>query len=287
MDKFYIPLENRAIISVTGDDRKNFLQGIISNDVNKVDAKNAIYALILTPQGKFLFDVFVAEIGDMLLLDAEKSRSAELLKKLSMYKLKSQLEILEATDYQPPIALLGADSLKGNPGEVKAFAADGIAFIDPRDAALGSRIIGKSEKILELLEREGYTKKPYELYEEVRVARGIPAAGIELVPEKSFPLQNNLDELHAIDFDKGCYVGQEVTARTKYRGVVRRKLYKLEIVAGTSASDNVVMFAGNQIGEIKSIAGKRAIGLLEVEETEKIPSGAVINAGTAQLKITS
>jgi len=287
MNRFYVSLENRAVISITGDDRKNFLQGIVSNDVNKVDAKNAIYALILTPQGKFLFDIFIAEISGVLLLDVEKSRSVELLKKLAMYKLKSRVEISLAAEYQVPIALLGADSLKGNTGEVKAFGVDGIGFIDPRDAVLGSRIIGKSEKIFELLEREGYVRKPYEFYEEARVARGIPTAGIELIPEKSFPLQNNLEEFHAIDFDKGCYVGQEVTARTKYRGVVRRKLYKLEVIAGAPASDEAVIFSGNQIGEVKSVAGTCAIGLLEIEEVEKVPSGTIFTAGTAQLKILS
>lgn len=221
-----IILNRRNVIVIEGPDRLAFLNGLISNDLKKIVPGQAIYATLLTPQGRFLFDFFILEHNEAYLLDVEAARSGDLLKRLRMYKLRSDIELKE-TNYKVAVSLKSA------------AAPDLLHFSDPRLPALGMRAF-----VLDAAEGD----ESLDAYEEKRMEYGIPESGIELIPEKSILLENGLDELQAIDWQKGCYMGQELTARTRYRGLVRKRLlpFKIEGVLPQAPSledDNITLLS--------------------------------------------
>jgi len=247
-------LASRKVIEISGADRKHFLQGLITNDIEKVSPTHAIYALMLTPQGKFLFDFFIIEKGESFLLDVEAGKKEEILKKLKMYKLRSSIDIKE-TDYNV-FQIFSGDY------------PDVIVFNDPRSAGiLGKRAFAK--------ELRG-TDKGEAYYDALRVEKVIPEGGKDLFAEKSFPLQNNMDEVGAIDYNKGCYVGQEVTARSKHRGVIRKRVQKFE-TSGAAKTGDAIKIEGKQVGEILSVSGNKMLALVDFEELEKAPGKAEAN----------
>lgn len=238
-------LASRTVIKLSGEDRKNFLQGIITNDINKVSETNAIYALMLTPQGKFMFDFFIIERDAAFFIDAEKAKLDEILKKLKMYKLRSKVEIAHLPEYN----VYASDSFEG-----------GIFFKDPRfSGKMGSRAFIKGEIP---------GAKDEKFYDEKRIENIIPEGGKDLFFEKSFPMQSNMEEAGAIDFNKGCYVGQEVTARSKHRAQIRKKIIKLAASGPVKTHDPITVDSRN-IGEVLSVGAGKILALVDFEEVEK------------------
>lgn len=207
-------LNNRSLIEIKGDDCKKFLQGLITNNVEKVNQNDLTYSVMLSPQGKFLYDFFIFEVDNSLMLDCFSLRRDEIIKKLNIYKLRSKVEISKNDEFR-----IGQD-LKGN----LKTDSDIISFKDPRHNSLKNRFYLKNSNPL----NQSFVSDNAD-YNFVRIKNKIAESELDLTYDKSFILEFGFDELNAIDYEKGCYVGQEPTARTHYRGEIRKKLCHVTI----------------------------------------------------------
>ena len=237
----------RKILRLTGPDTRDFLQGLITNDINKID-QGLVYAALLTPQGKYIADFFLAADGDDVLLDADGEQADALLKRLTMYRLRAKVEITE-TDLQ----------IKRGTGPAPAGA-----LTDPRHADLGWRLIGPEAG------EDGSD------WEALHVAHCIPRSGIELGPD-SYILEAGFETLNGVDFRKGCYVGQEVTARMKHKTELRKGLRQVEITGQAPVGSDIL--AGDKVvGTVFSQTGGRAIAYLRFDRAK-----GEMSAGEAQI----
>ena len=285
-DRSALLLEDRGVLTITGEDRETFLQGLISNDVRKVAPGRAVYAALLTPQGKFLHDFFLARLGDALLLDCEGARRDDLRQRLSRYRLRSKVQIADATERFAVAVLTGADAavVAGLPAEAGAAASfgGGVAFVDPRLPALGLRLILPRGDAGAVLAKTGFPAGSAGDYDELRLRLGVPDGSRDLPVEKAFLLESGFDELNGVDWQKGCYVGQELTARTKYRGLVRRRLFPVAIAGPAPEPGTPVMLGDRHAGEMRSSRGGRGLALLRLEAVSAA-GGAALTAGEARL----
>jgi folate-binding protein YgfZ len=284
----FVVLEDRSVIGVGGPDARTFLQGLISNDVNKVTPARAIYAALLTPQGKFLHDFFIAELDGRLLLDCETGRAADLLKRLTLYRLRSKVELTDLTLQLRVAAIIGdgaaaALGLGSDAGTAKAIG-NGVGFVDPRLSAMGVRAVLPAASAVDTLIGFGLPAVTIEDYHRHRLALGVPDGSRDVAVDKSFLLESNFEELNAIDFNKGCYVGQELTARTKYRGVVRKRLFRVEVDGPLPLPGTPVMLGEKEAGTMRSGLEHVGIALLRLEDVEAASkSGQRLTAGEARL----
>jgi hypothetical protein len=261
-----IRLDDRAVIAVNGPEARSLLQGLITNDIEAVGPGKAIYAALLTPQGKILFDFFVTEGDGALLIDCHREVRDALIRRLSMYKLRANVQI-EARDQ---LAVLVG--LTGRP------AGRSVTFEDPRLAALGHRSIGAIAEMPQAVAAAS-------AYHEHRLSLGVPEAG-DFGSDRMFALDADLDALHAISFGKGCYVGQELTARMKHRGTARKRLLTVDgagngaLVPGAELRAN-----GHAIGEIVTVHGSRGFALVRLDRLEEA-NGAPVDANGARVAVT-
>ncbi|HZL58301.1 MAG TPA: folate-binding protein [Stellaceae bacterium] len=276
----YASLAERGILEVAGDDRVAFLQGLVSNDVAKVAADRAVYAALLTAQGKFLHDFFIVAQGDAFYLDAEAARLADLQKRLTLYKLRSKVSFADAGARFTVAAAWGGDALGllglAGPGSAKAFAG-GIAYADPRLAALGARFLlprGGENAI----EPAGFARADAAAYDRHRLALGVPDGSRDLEIERSILLENGFEELNGVDFQKGCYMGQELTARTKYRALIKKRLLPVNVDGPLPAPGTKVMAGEQEMGEMRSGRDGAALAVLKLDalETKLTAGGATI-----------
>ena len=272
MQQFHLIAEERGLIAISGDDRTPFLQGLVSNDVSRVSADRAVYAALLTPQGRYLHDFFIAAIGDTLYLDCEAARRDDLRRRLSIYRLRSKVTLADATAGFAVALLFGPDltarfGLDGEPGTAKPWEG-GVVYVDPRLPALGARAILPRAKAGEILARAGSSPGNAADYDRLRLSLGVPDGSRDLPVEKAILLENGFDELHGIDWQKGCYMGQELTARTKYRGLVRKRLLPVEIEGALPASGTPVMVGDKEAGEMRSGADGLGLALLRLEHLD-------------------
>ena len=268
-------LPHRSVIAVGGDDRVEFLQGLISNDTTKVAPGRAVWAALLTPQGRFLNDMFVVDGGDgTLLLETERERAPALAKKLNLYKLRSKVTVEDRSAALDVAVVFGA-------GTEKVLPIDGaIAFVDPRLADLGVRVLAPLGKMAGLLQARGLAEAPLGDYDALRLSLGAPDGSRDLPVEKALLLESGFDELNGVDWKKGCYMGQELTARTKYRGLVRKRLFPVRIEGTLPVSGTTVELDGQDVGELRSGAGERAIAMLRVDAAR---GGGALTAGGARI----
>ncbi|HUN49715.1 MAG TPA: hypothetical protein VMU42_01300 [Candidatus Sulfotelmatobacter sp.] len=284
----FVVLEGRSVVGIGGPDARGFLQGLISNDVNKVSPAQTIYATLLTPQGKFLHDFFIAEFEGGLLLDCEAARAADLLKRLTMYRLRSKVDLKERGGEFHVAAIFGADAgaalgLGDEAGATRPLGGGGV-FVDPRLAAMGARTILPKATAVDVLAGCGLRPATSEDYHRHRLALGVPDGSSDLAVDKSFLLESNFEELNAIDFNKGCYIGQELTARTKYRGMVRKRLFRVEVDGPLPAPGTPIMLGEKEAGTMRSGLGHTGIALLRLEDVEAVAkSGERLTAGDARL----
>ncbi len=260
-------LEDRGVIAVEGPDARSFLQGIVSNDVTKVKSDQALWSAFLTPQGKYLYDFFLLEHEGALLLDCEVARLGDLLRRLKLYKLRSKVDVSDVSDAWRVAAVWGADAAArlGLPAGAGKVVSSGsrLAFVDPRHAAMGARLL------------QPVSAAPPDLpagdrsdWEALRIRLGLPDGSRDMEVDKAILLENGFDELGGVDWKKGCFMGQELTARTKYRGLVKKRLLPIEKDTEFSEESHTVEQEGRAVGELRSRNGRQALALLRLQALE-------------------
>lgn len=276
-------LPERGVLEIGGPDRAAFLQGLISNDTAKLDNGQAIYAALLTAQGRYLHDFLLVATGDTYLLDGEAARLPDLMRRLAIYKLRSKVTLADAGGKFSVAAAFGDDApralnLAGGTGAVPF--AGGVAFIDPRDAKLGARLIVPRENLGVLTER-GFARADAADYDRLRLSLGVPDGRRDLVPEKSLLMESGFDRLNGIDWNKGCYIGQEITARMKYRALVKKQLVPVSVSGPLPEPGTAITAGGDEIGELRSGRDGAALAVLRLDALDKAPlraGDAVISA---------
>ena len=247
-------LEDRAIIYVNGPDAKDFLQNLISNDINKVKNDFSCFASLLTPQGKFLYEFIVLKHKSGYFLDCEKSQSNEILKQLQLYKIRSKVEILNLSNefvvanfgYEKYLSIKGSKNILGF---TLKYREDPI-ILDPRNKDLGARLIINLEKLYLSLKKLDLKNDKIENYYVQSHKLGIVPKNLNQLQNKLFGIECNYEELNCIDFKKGCYVGQENTARIKLKNKLSRRLLPIEIIEGNVLKDEKIYNNDNEIGKV-------------------------------------
>jgi tRNA-modifying protein YgfZ len=240
----WLCLPARGVLALSGVDRVAFLDRLVSNSVSST---NVTYTLLLSPQGKYLHDFFIVPQGDTLLLDCAYERRADLMARLLKYKLRSAIETADVSE------------------NYKVYAGSNLAqgFADPRHPEMGQRLLVQADKQLTF---EG-TEIPYSKYEEARIQCLLPDSLLDCEFERSFPLECNFDFAQAISFKKGCYIGQELTARMHYRDLLKRRLVRLDVIGpALPVGAEVKTIEGQTVGAVSSVQGQQALARLPFEQ---------------------
>ena len=229
-------LDDRAILYINGEDAKEFLQNLISNDINKVSNVNSCFSSLLTPQGKFLYEFIIIKHKSGYLLDCEKPQAEELFKQLSLYKLRSKVEILNLSNEFVVAAFshekfLTFEAAKDQSGCTIKYREDPI-FLDPRNKNLGARLIINLEKLYLSLKKLDLHDADLKEYYSLSHRLGIVPKDLNKLKDKLFGIECNFEELNGIDFKKGCYVGQENTARIKLKNKLSKRLFPINVING-------------------------------------------------------
>ena len=247
-------LEDRAILYINGSDAKDFLQNLISNDINKVTDNSSCFASLFTPQGKFLYEFMVVKHKLGYFIDCEKSQSEEIFKQLNLYKIRSKVEILNLSNefvvasfgYEKYLSIEGAKDILGFTFK---YREDPI-FLDPRNKNLGGRLIINLEKLYLSLKKLDLKNDKIENYHTHSHKLGIVPKDLNKLKNKLFGIECNFEELNGIDFKKGCYVGQENTARIKLKNKLSKRLLPIEIIDGELIENESVFNNNVEIGKV-------------------------------------
>ena len=266
-ESIYI-LEDRGIIYINGDDAFNYLQNIISNDLKKVSDIQSCFSYLLTPQGKYLFEFIIIKHKSGYFLDCPKYQIENLYKQLNLYKLRSKVEITNLSN-EFVVAALSKENFtefnkNNNLGVTIKFREDPV-ILDPRCIKLVARIVINLEKLYLSAKKLNLKISNIEEYYQLSHSLGIPNSDTENFQNKIFGLETNSEELNAIDFKKGCYVGQENTARMKLKEKISRRIYPIEIIQGNIANDDIIKINNNEIGKIVN-SSKFSFGLFKFKD---------------------
>jgi len=247
-------LEDRGILYLNGVDTKEFLQNMISNDINKVNEDNSCFASLLSPQGKFLFAFIVAKHKSGYFIDCEKSQTEALFKQLSIYKLRSKVEIMNLSNEFVVAAFnrekfLKFEGAKDIPGNTIKYREDSI-LLDPRNKDLGARLIINLEKLYLSLKKLELKDSVVDEYYQLSHELGIPQRNMNELQNKLFGIECNFEELNGIDFKKGCYVGQENTARIKLKNKLSKRLLPIELIEGELNQDDLIYNGEFEVGKV-------------------------------------
>ena len=247
-------LEDRGILFVDGTDARDFLQNIITNDINKVTENSSCFASLLTPQGKFLFDFIVVKHKKGFFLDCEKIQIDELFKQFSLYKLRSNVQILNLSN-EFAVAALSYEKFKsiyGSKDELGftlKYGEDPI-LLDPRNKKLGARLVINLEKLYLSLKKLELKSIKQEEYYDLSFDLGILQKNTDKLKDKIFGIECNFEELNAIDFKKGCYIGQENTARIRIRNKLSKRLMPIRVIEGKIKEGDTIKFGKNEVGKV-------------------------------------
>jgi hypothetical protein len=287
-DAAFILPDSRGVLAVEGPDARDFLQGLVSNDVHRVGPDHAVYAALLTAQGRYLHDFFIAALGDALHLDCEAGRREDLKRRLSIYRLRSKVTLSDVTDRLAVALIYGTDALErlglpAEPGRARPLG-NGIVYVDPRLPGLGVRALLPCDSAAAVLRDVGLAEGDPADYDRLRLSLGVPDGSRDLPVEKAILLENGFDELHGVDWEKGCYIGQELTARTRYRGLIKKRLIPVAIEGPLPPPGTPVHSGEREVGQIRSGAGTLALALLRLDALAGADSGAAtLTAGEAKV----
>ena len=273
-------LEDRGVVSVSGPDAEKLLAGLVTNEMGLLGDAPALYAALLSPQGKILFDFLIVKVEDGFLLDTARERAGDLIKRLSMYKLRADVQIRDASRDYVVGALWG--DLPVSSGETSGWHV----FADPRLPALGQRIIAAAASADAVLAATGATPAPADAYHAHRIALGVPEGGRDFVFGDTFPHEALLDQLHGVSFTKGCFVGQEVVSRMQHRSTVRKRIVPVMSDQPLPATPLPVLAGEVEIGRLGSVAGVRGLALLRLDRVgEARRDGVAITADGVALRV--
>ncbi len=283
--KVYI-LEDRAILFIQGKDAKDFLQNIITNDINNVNEFNSLFASILTPQGKYLFDFLIIKHKNGYFLDCEKIQADKLFNQLTLYKLRSKVEIINLSNEFVVAAIskdkfLEFDKAKALSGLTLRYREDPVV-LDPRNKELGARIIINLEKLYLSLKKLNLTSSNVDEYYELSHQLGIAQIDTEKLKNQLFGIECNFEELNGIDFQKGCYVGQENTARIKLKNKLIKRLFPIKVISGT-LEKSTIDYKEIEVGKIL-IKGRFPFALIKFKQIN-LDEDIEYKCGEATLKI--
>jgi hypothetical protein len=249
-------LSDRSVVRVTGPAASSFLQGLVTNDIDKAKPGGAIHAALLTPQGKILFDFFVVPAGDGFLLDIAKAKAGELTQRLGFYKLRAQVEIEEDPSFTV------AASWDAPP----KLPEGAFAYADPRLPGLGLRILLPNDSDVRNLSCTSATEGEYHAR---RIALGVPEGGRDYAFGDAFPHEAMFDQLAGVDFNKGCFVGQEVVSRMEHRSTARKRIVGVEGEGPLPKSGTEITAGGAPIGTLGSVSGSTGLALLRLDRAEE------------------
>ncbi len=265
INKIYT-LDDRGILYINGKDCKEFLQNIITNDINKVSDNFSCYASLLTPQGKYLFDFIIAKHKNGFFLDCEKQQIENLQKQLNLYKLRSKIEILNLSN-EFIVAVITKEKFSSfenisiKPGVTTKLKEDPLIF-DPRNICLGGRLIINLEKLYMSIKNLNLKASNSKDYYDYSFKIGIPQINTHKLQNKLFAAEYNLEELNAIDFKKGCFIGQENTARIKLKEKLSKRLFPLKVTKGVIYDNDQIKSNGEELGKVL-IGDSYPFGLLK------------------------
>ena len=269
-------IKNNTLILIEGDDKFKFIQGIISNDIQILKKKKSIYASILTPQGRFLYDFFITNWENNFLLECCKVDSEEILKKLNLYKLKSNVNFKIKENFE--IFFTDNAILK----KVKeSFNNKLLSFSDPRFNGELTRIYINKKNSNEFVKHFNIISE--EEFNEFRLSKSIPDFNVDALKNKSLLLEMRFDELNGISWDKGCYMGQEITARMKYRNIVKKKIFTVSISLKTKL-EKKIFSNKKEIGELFS--HNKSVGIAYISSEFDYTENSEIICGDSKLKIS-
>ena len=247
-------LNDRSILYINGEDTKNFLQNLISNDINKVNENNSCFSSLLSPQGKFLYEFIIVKHKSGYLIDCEKSQADQLFKQLSIYKLRSRVEILNLSN-EFVVAAFSYEKFqefneaKDIPGYTIIYREDPI-ILDPRNVFLGARLIINLEKLYLSLKKLDLNDSNLKNYYSLSHKLGIVPKDLNKLQNKLFGIECNYEELNGIDFQKGCYVGQENTARIKLKNKLSKRLFPIDRISGDLKEGESIYINEKEIGKV-------------------------------------
>ena len=281
-------LEDRGILFIDGLDAKDFLQNIITNDINKVDENRSCFASLLTPQGKFLFDFIVIKHKKGYFIDCEKLQIDELFKLLSLYKLNSNVQILNLSNEFVVVALshkkfISIEGSKDELGFTLKYREDPI-LLDPRNKKLGARLIINLEKLYLSLKKLELKSAKQDEYYDLSFDLGIFQKNTDKLKNKLFGIECNFEELHGIDFKKGCYVGQENTSRIKLKNKLSKRLLPIKIIEGTINEGDSIIKNDSEIGKV--LTSKNYPFAVIKHNSDKFDYNSTFKIKDAKIKIT-
>ena len=266
-----IILDDRGFIQINGNEAKDFLQNIVTNDIEKITNNFTLFSSILTPQGKYLYEFFVLKLEDGYLLECEKNSVPEIIKIFNIYKLRSKVNLIDGSKKYVSIIISlekfkEINKSKISKGSTVIYNNEPI-YIDPRNINLGAKIVSKIENAqtviknldLKTIDKQKYYTKSFDL--------GIPLINLSKLKDKIFGIENNLDELGGIDFKKGCYIGQENTSRIKLRNKLRRRILPIKKISGELSENDIIKYKDSEIGKIM-IDKPYPFGLIKVVDPD-------------------
>ena len=285
-NRLYSILSNRGTVAVIGPDAASFLQGLVSNDVDKVSETQAIWAAFLTPQGKFLHEFMIVKRDEGYLLECERDRRDDLITRLKRFRLRAKVTIEDADDLEVATAWGSGISEAFGLQELAGAANsndDVVTFVDPRLPDAGVRLIGPSAKIHSVAQSAGCDSAQLADYDLNRMQLGLPDGSRDMEVDKALLLENGFEELAGVDFDKGCYIGQELTARTHYRALIKKRLLPVSIEGPAPPAGAPLTVDGKDAGEMKSSTGTYGLALIRLGVWQTAPDG-VLTFNETQIK---
>jgi folate-binding protein YgfZ len=264
-------LNDRGFIQVNGAEAKDFLQNIVTNDIEKISENFTLFSSIFTPQGKYLYEFFILKFYDGYLIECEKNVTAEIIKIFNFYKLRAKVNLIDVSKKYTTI-VISIEKFKefSKSKSLKGFTTtynEDLIYIDPRNENLGAKIILKSENVKSVISDLNLDKIDNEKYYTKSFNLGIPQINLNKLKDKIFGIENNLDELGGIDFKKGCYIGQENTSRIKLKNKLRKRILPIKKISGEIFENDIIKYKNIEVGKIM-IDKPYPFGLIKVVEPD-------------------
>jgi folate-binding protein YgfZ len=267
-------LPDRGVVKVSGEDARSFLNGLVTTDVTQLEPGMGRFGALLTPQGKIVVDFLITEVpaghGGGFLIDCPRALAPELAKKLGFYKLRAKVAVENLSE---SLGVIGA--WDGDP----TMRPD-LAFSDPRAAPLGWRILAPedlAQKVAGLIGADLVDSADYEAH---RIASGVPRGGLDFIYGDAFPHETNMDRLHGVDFDKGCYVGQEVVSRMQHRGTARTRTVRVTLDGPRPEPGTTILAGDKPVGTMGSAADNKGLALIRTDRVaDALDAGVALTAG--------